>query len=177
MKKGLLLLILILGTSLSLLSQPTSFNAPVSETANLQCTVISPLTVNPTQSSDMIQWPTLVPGSKYFIGQLGNRERGDFYSIFTFSGEPGLDIEISITPQRVVNNVEISFTMMGSSEPYLGQPSTPTLSFQGNSEVVTLSSTGAYYLHIQYDWVWAYDNAARGIRHFVQTIDAHYNSL
>jgi hypothetical protein len=155
-----------------------NFNAPVLESGNLSCLVITPLSVTPNWHGDFLNWPTVPVGSKYIFGANGN-EDSDKRSIFTFTGEAARDIEINVETETMKNNVEIYFTFRGISAPQIGQPlnAIPQLNFNDSKEIVNLSATGKYYLHIIYHWVWAHDGAEPGQVTFVQTINASYHNL
>lgn len=176
MKNGFIILILILGICLSGLAQGSGFNSPVIKSANLSCTVITKLSIDPLSTKDYVCWPTIPIGSKYTLGE-SNRQNADFNSIFTFAGEPGSSIQISIVTQTIVDNVEISFSLKGTPYPYLGIQEAPLLTFTDGRAIVNLSAEGEFYLHIGYDWVWAHDNATRGVKKFTQMINAQYFGL
>lgn len=119
MKKAITLLILVFATSLNLLSQSNGFNSPVSQSANLSCSVIKQLSINPATTEDYIYWPTIPIGSKYTLGQSPNQD-ADNRSIFTFSGESDAAIQISVTAQTMVDNVELSYSLKGTQTPQYG---------------------------------------------------------
>lgn len=178
MKNITTILIIILCGWNTLHSQGMDFNTPVTESGNMTCLVITPLSVTPDWHGDFLNWPTVPVGSKYILGSNGN-EDSDKRSIFTFTGESLRDIEISVATETMKDNVEIFFTFRGTQTPQIGQPlnGIPLLNFNDSKEIVNLSAVGKYYLHIVYHWVWAHDGAEPGLVTFVQTINASYHNL
>lgn len=176
MKSCLIILFLICGGYNIISAQTTNFNTPVAKSANLSCTVITPLSIDPLSSKDYICWPTIPVGSKYILGE-SIRQNADWNSIYTFTGEPGLAVEISVTMQTLKDNVEISYRLKGTESPYLGVQDSPVLSLVDGKTGINLSAVGEYYLHIVYDWVWAHEGATKGLKRFVQIINARYYGL
>lgn len=178
MKKYMVLLMIMFCGWNFLYAQGIDFNTPVSETGNMTCLVIKPLSVSPSWHGDFLNWPTLPVGSKYDFG-TSDVEDSDRRSIFTFTGESERNIEITIETETMKDNVEISFTFRGTQSPQLGQPlsSIPILDFSNSREIAILSAEGKYYLHIIYNWVWAHEDAETGHKVFVQRISAQYHDL
>jgi len=178
MKKIILILIIITCFENNLLSQGNNFNTPVSESGNMNCLVITPLSVTPTWQGDFLNWPTVPVGSKYIFGS-NNNEDSDKRSMFTFTGEALREIQISVETETIKDNVEIYFTFRGTPTPQIGQPlnGIPLLSFIDSKENVSLSTEGKYYLHIIYHWVWVHEGAEPGLKVFNQSINAKYLNL
>ncbi|MFP4544445.1 MAG: hypothetical protein ACOCZW_01565 [Bacteroidota bacterium] len=123
-------------------------NTPVSGSSNLSCTVIKPISISPESSFDYLNWPTIPAGSKYYFGSH-LYEDSDVRSIFTISGEPGYDVLLSLQTQTEVDDTELSFTLKGTSQQYLGGSPVPELTLNNNGQaVVNLNSGGAFYVHI-----------------------------
>jgi hypothetical protein len=163
-------------SSFSLIAQNIGFNSPVSGSANLSCRVIKALSVCPNSSDDYINWPTIPVGSKYILNSSDNQD-ADWKSIFTFSGEPGSLVEISISAETFKDNVEISYRLKGTPIDHLGVNLVPLLNFVNGKTIVTLNAGGAYYLHIVYDWVFAHQGSTPGEKNFTQIINAQYTGL
>lgn len=178
MKQSILILVLMFGAIAYANAQDVNFNSSVTETGNLVCHIIIPLSVSPNSHDDFLNFPTVPVGSKYNLG-THDYEDSDKRSYFTYSGEAGSAIEISIDFETIQDNVEINFVLRGTSNPPLGTPlqSIPILNFSAGKEIVSLSTTGKYYLHIEYNWVWAYENAEPGYRRFVQKVSAQYYNI
>jgi hypothetical protein len=176
MKYILTILILLFGIYFESMSQSTNINTPVAKSTNLSCTVIVPLSIDPLSSKDYICWPTIPIGSKYILGE-SSKQDADWKSIYTLTGEPGVAIEISVTMQTLKDNVEISYRLKGTQTPYLGVQDATLLSLVDGKTNINLSADGEYFLHIVYDWVWAHEGATKGLKRFVQKINAQYCGL
>jgi len=177
MKNTIYMFILIVCAAITANAQAVSFNSPVNESTNLTCKLIKPLSVSPNFSQDFLNWPTVPVGQKYVMTGNINDESSDILTIFIFSGEPNASIEISVTTQTYKDNVEISYRLKGTQNPYLGLKFVPVLGFIDGKSTVNLNNSGDYYLHIVYDWVWAHEGATPGIKRFTQLISAQYNTL
>jgi hypothetical protein len=174
MKNGLIIVIIIFWSSLTLLAQTPVFNQQVPSSGQMTCYVIKPLSVSPLSTDDYINWPSIPVGSQYIISH--NNPDADWRSIFTFKGEPGKTITISVTKQTEVDNVEISYQLKGTAMQFDQNPG--LLIFDGNGMINRdLSNSGVYYVHIIYDWVWAKVGATPGVREFTQVISAQYYNL
>jgi hypothetical protein len=152
-------------------------NNPISSSCMLNTTVIKPLCITPSISNDYINWPTIPVGSKYTLNTSLIQD-ADWKSIFRIMGEPGYPIEISISRQTELDNVELSFGVKGTDQQYLGNPPPlPSLVFDNVGIVVNLNSSGFYFIHFVYEWIWAKDNATPGEKHFSQQISVRYYGL
>ena len=159
-------------------AQDIDFNTPVSESGNMTCTIVTPLSATPSMEFDFLNWPTVAVGSKYEFGDSEN-EDSDKRSIILFTGENEREVEITVETETMKDNVEISFTFRGTANPQIGQPlsAIPVLYFNNGKEIVSLSTEGKYYLHIIYNWVWAHENATTGVKTFVQRIKVQYHNI
>lgn len=178
MNKYLNIVIAIILSSVCINAQPgISYNPPVEEDATLKCNVITPLSVDPERTLDVLVSPKIIRGVKYYLPQ-----NQDFKSLFVYSGEPKQDIHLSMTCQKIDRNVELSFTIKGSQDEFAHNGALIHLNIglgvagTGN-EVVKLNAEGKYFLYIIYDWVEAANDAPLGSREFIQRISAYYNGI
>ena len=177
MNKIISIMILLLSANIAIFAQGTYPGTPESSSAAFSTTVIEQLAVSPNpKNSDHLWWPTIPVGSKYYIGTNPN-EDSDNKSVFSFTGEANKSISITIQREYEIDNVEVSYRLLGTTEGFGGPGTLEELLFEGNSEIVDLSGDGKYYLHIVYDWVWAKTGATPGERAFVQIISFSYNDL
>jgi hypothetical protein len=178
MNKYLNIVIAIILSSVCINAQTgVSYNPPVEEDATLKCRVITPLSVDPETTLDLLVSPKLIQGVRYYLPQ-----NQDFKSLFVYSGEPNQEVLLSMVTEKLDQKVELSFTMKGSQDEYAQNGDLTTLNIglggEGTgSEVVKLNAAGNYYLYIIYDWVEAADDAPTGDRLFIQRISAWYDDI